>query len=104
MKTKHSWLRRSVALLLVAVTFLQWFPVQVFSVDADSGYIPGDVNSDTRVDAMDVVLIRRYIASSGLGVSINTLAADVDADGGITEGDVAAIRKYVVGGHGVELQ
>ena len=57
----------------------------IYSADDISGannsaYTPGDVNGDGAIDAMDVNLVRRHIAG-GYNISINTLAADVDADG-----------------------
>jgi hypothetical protein len=82
-----------IALALVLVSLLQWTPVDAIAkaVSAQSDtYTPGDVNNDGRINALDVNLVRRYIAG-GYDVKINTLAADVDADGYVTEKDVKSI-------------
>ena len=82
-KTKHN-LKRLIAMLLVVVTLVQWVPTDIFAVGSqNNAYIPGDVNGDGLVNALDVNLVRRYI-TGGYDVEINTLAADVNTDGYVT--------------------
>ena len=81
LKTKHNMFRRTLSVLLAVVILFGMVPANVFAIEAKSNdYIPGDVNGDSLVNALDVNLVRRHIAG-GYEVEINTLAADVDADG-----------------------
>ena len=103
MKTKHNPFKRLVAMLLAVVILTGVVPMDVFTLETRrNDYIPGDVNGDGLVNALDINLVRRHIAGR-YNVEINTLAADVDADGYVTAKDVANLRKYVAGGYGVEL-
>ena len=103
MKAKHNQLKRLIAMLLAVVILIGMVPANVFAIEAQNNdYIPGDVNGDSIVNALDVNLVRRHIAG-GYDVEINTLAADVDADGYVTAKDVTNLRKYIAGGYGVEL-
>lgn len=62
----------------------------------------GDVNGDGRVNAIDVLLIRKHMAG-GWGVTIDQKAADVNCDGRINAIDVLMLRKSIAGGWGVVL-
>ena len=55
----------------------------------------GDVNGDGKVNAKDVLAIRKYLVGSG-DESFNEAAADVNADGKVNAKDVLKIRKYLV--------
>lgn len=55
----------------------------------------GDVTSDEKVTASDVLQIRKSIA--GQNVQFDTYAADVNVDGKVTASDVLMIRKYIAG-------
>ena len=68
-------------------------------------YTPGDVNSDGRINANDVRLIRQYISDGrrlnyeeGYNVYINELAADATGDGVINTADITRIRRYISDG------
>lgn len=68
-------------------------------------YTPGDVNSDGKINANDVRLIRQYISDGrqlnyeeGYNVYINELAADVTGDGVINTADITRIRRYISDG------
>ena len=103
LKTKHNMFRRTLSVLLAVVILFGMVPANVFAIEAKrNDYIPGDVNGDGLVNALDVNLVRRHIVG-GYDVEINTLAADVDADGYVTAKDVTNLRKYIAGGYGVEL-
>ena len=103
MKNTKNWFKRSLAMLLVVVTLVGLVPANAIAAGADNSYIPGDVNSDGKVNAKDVNLTRRYIVG-GYDVTIKTVAADVNADGNIDAKDITNMRRYIAGGYGVELQ
>ena len=107
MKANSSWLKRTLAMLLVVVTLIGLIPTSVIAAAAESlrssSYIPGDVNGDGDVNALDVNLLRRYIVG-GYDVTINLLAADVNADGDINAQDVNNIRRHIAGGYNIELK
>ena len=63
--------------------------------DAFSGYTPGDVNADGRVDGRDLLRLARYTA--GLDVEINLQAADVTGDGRADGRDVLRLARYAAG-------
>ena len=67
-------------------------------------YTPGDVDGNNKVNSLDVILLRRFIAG-GYDVLINTHAANVngDLDHKINTLDVIMIRRYIAGGYDVEL-
>ena len=71
-------------------------------------YTPGDVDGNNKVNSLDVILLRRFIAG-GYDVLINTHAANVngDLDGDdnhrINTTDVILIRRFIAGGYDVEL-
>lgn len=58
-------------------------------------YIPGDVTSDGKVNGIDVLRLRKYLA--GWDVECNLAAADVTGDGRVNGIDVLRIRKYLAG-------
>lgn len=58
-------------------------------------YIPGDVNSDGKVNGLDVLRLRKYLA--GWNVECNLAAADVTGDGKVNGIDVLRIRKFLAG-------
>ena len=103
---KHNWIKRSLAMLLVVVSLLQWVPADAVATALESSrsvkYTPGDVNDDGYVNALDVNLTRRYIAG-GYNVTIHTVAADVNNDGVIDAEDVNILRQHITGGHDVAL-
>lgn len=67
-------------------------------------YSPGDVNDDTNINMLDVVMLSRYIVDGckydpdGYAVRINENAANVNADSGINMLDVVLISRYIVDG------
>lgn len=65
-------------------------------------YMPGDLNSDKKVNPTDIILLRRFIAG-GYEQTINETAADVNNDGKKNPTDVILIRRYIAGGYGVDL-
>ena len=107
MKTNSSWLKQTLAMLLVVVTLIGLIPTSVIAAAAESfrssSYIPGDVNDDGEVNDLDVNLLRQYIVG-GYDVTINLLAADVNADGDINAQDVNNIRRHIAGGYNIELK
>jgi len=65
-------------------------------------FTPGDLNNDGTVSPLDLVFMRRYLAS-GYDISIIEEAADVNADGFINVTDLVLIRRYLAGGYDVDL-
>ena len=63
--------------------------------DMDLFLTYGDANDDGNVTAIDVLLIRKYLA--GQSVKIKVAVCDVTVDNKITAADVLLIRKYIAG-------
>lgn len=67
-------------------------------------YTPGDVDGNERINAMDLVLLSRYIADGcttdpdGYNVSLNPNAGDVNDDGRLNALDLVLISRYVADG------
>lgn len=66
-------------------------------------YMPGDLNSDNKVNSTDVIIVRRYI-TGGYDETIKEAAADVNADSNVNSTDVILMRRYIAGGYDVELK
>ena len=60
----------------------------------------GDLDCDSNVNAVDLVLMRRHVAG-GYDQTINELSADVNGDGRVNISDIIMMRRYIVGGYGV---
>ncbi|MBQ9805139.1 MAG: hypothetical protein IJW49_01325 [Clostridia bacterium] len=67
-------------------------------------YVPGDVNLDGEVNAIDVAVLRRYLAGWPEYQEICSEVADVNKDDQINAIDVALIRRYLVKWEGIVLQ
>lgn len=67
-------------------------------------YLPGDVNSDKKINALDLILLCRYIADGcttdpeGYNVTLNSLAGDVNADTKCNALDLILICRYIADG------
>ena len=61
--------------------------------EPDSDFTYGDANGDGKINMLDVLLIRKYIAKQP--VTPNLIASDVTDDGKINMLDVLLIRKYI---------
>lgn len=55
----------------------------------------GDINEDAKIDAKDVLLLRKYL--SNWTVTVNKANADCNADGKIDAKDVLLLRKFLSG-------
>ena len=66
-----------------------------------SNRIPGDVTGDGKVNGMDLVRLRKYLA--GDSVEIDLSNADVTGDGKVNGMDLIRLRKYLAG-EAVELK
>ena len=94
----------------------QWYWIQIFvsldSYECPSGevegqYLPekykivpkdyGDLNGDGVIDSFDYVLLKQYLAKKTTFNSLQTDAADLYLDGGITYADASSLRKYLLG-------
>ena len=65
-------------------------------------YLPGDLNGDKKVNTIDSVQMKRFVAG-GYDLTINEAAADVNADWKINTLDVVILQRYIVGGYNVKL-
>lgn len=67
-------------------------------------YIPGDVNSDGKINPTDLVTLAKYISDGcitdpdGYNVAVNESAADVNDDGKINPSDLVNMAKYISDG------
>lgn len=65
-------------------------------------YTPGDINDDGNINALDIVVLSRYIVDGckydpdGYAVKINENAADVNGDSSINMIDVVWISRFIV--------
>ncbi len=59
--------------------------------------LPGDVNGDGKVNALDVSLLSKYIRARGIGVTIVPGSANIDgsSDGKVNALDVSRLSKYI---------
>lgn len=67
-------------------------------------YLPGDLNMDGEVNAIDVATLRRHLATWDGYETINTACADVNKDGKVNATDVALLRRYLAGWPSVTLK
>ena len=105
MKGSVNRTKRFVALLLTLAMLIQWGPVHTAAAEpaTDAAYVCGDVNSDGKVNGVDVSQVCRYIAGT-YGMQINIFAADVNADGIVDQQDVTLLRQFIAGGYDVVLK
>ncbi len=68
-----------------------------------SSRLPGDVNSDGKVDMKDSTVLRRYLAEWE-DVDIDEANADVNGDGEVTLIDSTILRRYLAKWDGVALK
>ena len=60
-------------------------------------YLPGDLNSDRKINSTDIIMLRRHIAGK-YEQTINEFAGDVNADGKFNSTDIIMLRRYVADG------
>ncbi|MBQ6698607.1 MAG: hypothetical protein IJN09_06145, partial [Oscillospiraceae bacterium] len=65
-------------------------------------YLYGDLNSDQKINAGDIIFLRRHVAG-GYEQNINEAAGDVNLDGKLNTGDIIFVRRYVAGGYDIAL-
>ena len=99
-----SWLGKSLKLfcamkkqmiagvLSVAMVFTM-LPMSAFAMG--NNVLPGDVNSDGKVNMKDVLVLKKHLA--GQKVDIDFIAADVNVDGTVNTTDLQLIKKYLAG-------
>jgi len=77
--------------------------LQPISFDVSNGYVsvinymPGDLNSDKKVNSTDIIMLRRHIAG-GYEQTVNELAGNVNGDNLTNSTDIITIRRYVADG------
>lgn len=57
----------------------------------------GDVDGDGQIDSFDLVLLNKYINNKVYFNEAQVAAADIFADGAITQADADFLRKYILG-------
>lgn len=82
-------MKRFICILVSALTIA----AAAMSAAASSSTLYGDANSDGKINAKDVLVIRKHIAK--YNVSIDLEAADVDGDGRVNARDVLNVRKFI---------
>jgi hypothetical protein len=65
------------------------------AVTLPASHVPGDVNSDGKVNAMDLIRLKKYLA--GANVSIESNYGDVNGDGKVNAMDLIRLKKYLAG-------
>ncbi len=85
-------MKRLLSLLLAIMLIISVLVINVF---AATSTLPGDVNSDSKVNNKDLGLLMQY--TNGWGATINTKVADVNADGKINNKDLGLLMQYVNG-------
>ncbi len=56
---------------------------------------PGDINNDGQIDAIDLLLLKKYLL--GLEAIENTELADLDSNGEVNAIDFSMLKKYLLG-------
>ena len=59
--------------------------------------LKGDVNNDGSVDVVDIITLRRYLAT-GYDVTVDSVQSDMNNDGEINIMDVILLRRYISSG------
>ncbi len=88
---KQQWMRRVAAILWAVMLCVG----MIGAVSAATEYVPGDVNDDGRVNALDLGFLQRYL--NGWDVEIRPVAADVDGDGKVNARDLGFLQRYLNG-------
>lgn len=70
-------------------------PLLTFAVD--TSVMLGDVNSDGKINSIDLALVQKHILGTGVLEDKALTAADVDANGNVDTIDLALINKYLMG-------
>ena len=62
----------------------------------------GDVDNNDKIDAADVLYLRRYLAKWNNYSNISVNAVDLDADGKVTIRDLTILERHIAGWNGYE--
>ncbi len=65
--------------------------------EEETTVVPGDVNGDGKVNSRDMMMLKKFLASSVSSDSISVDNADVNGDGNINSRDMMKIKKYLNG-------
>lgn len=70
-------------------------PEAIPPVSAGTGYTPGDINGDGKVNNKDLTRLMKYLA--GEEVTVAEAALDVNGDGKVNNKDLTRLMKYLAG-------
>ena len=65
--------------------------------EAEQAYVRGDLNGDSAIDLLDVILCTQLAHGHITGSATQRAAADVDSDGEVDADDVTILSEYVLG-------
>ncbi|MFC2105633.1 choice-of-anchor Q domain-containing protein [Candidatus Bipolaricaulota bacterium] len=65
--------------------------------EAEQAYVRGDLNGDSAIDLLDVILCTQLAHGHITGSATQRAAADVDSDGDVDADDVTILSEYVLG-------
>ncbi len=95
-------MKKTVSLILIVSMILTSFALTFVTSsgaatsDGVHGYQPCDANDDGRIDAKDLLAVRKYILKIYTKKDINFLAANVNSDSAVDAHDLLYIRKVIL--------
>ncbi len=92
---KHLWFNFGTNTNYVLNNSVSWSDGEISITEPE--YIDGDVDLNSSVDILDVILLNRYILGKATLNNIQFQAADMDGDGTATPADTLMIMKKIVG-------
>ena len=69
----------------------------VITVESKKSTLYGDANGDGKVDLIDLVRIKKYLAYEGIEIDLTAANADRDEGGAIDANDLTVIINYILG-------
>ena len=84
-------------ILILAIYFVTTKWEGGVEIQAAKGVYYGDVNKNGEVDVSDVAIVKLVLIGEKELSEDEKKRADVDADGSITEKDLALIKQYCIG-------
>lgn len=89
-------MKRFIKLLCVLTAVLILSGTFLINGLADEGILIGDVNNDKKIDASDLVVLRKYLAKRVTDKTIDFKAADIDESEAVDLKDIIYLKQYLV--------